>query len=200
MIPELESVEDKYRRLVQALADPSVLSDPKKFRDLSKERADIEPLVKKIEELKRVRADIAGSREILSDPRTDPDLKTLAEAELRRLEEADAVLAHDIRILLVPKDPLDERGVVLEIRAGRGVDESSLFAQDLCRMYARYAEKKAGFSRSWRRAFRPSADSRRRSPASAGREPIRASSSKAACTGFSAFPRLRPAGGSIRPP
>ena len=155
MIPELESVEDKYRRLVQALADPSVLSDPKKFRDLSKEQADIEPLVKKIEELKRVRADIAGSREILSDPRADPDLKTLAEAELRRLEEADAVLAHDIRILLVPKDPLDERGVVLEIRAGAGGDESSLFAQDLFRMYARYAEKKGWLFEILETSFSP---------------------------------------------
>jgi peptide chain release factor 1 len=142
MIPELESVEEKYRRLVRALSDPAVIADPKKFRDISKERADIEPLIRKNEELKRVRADIAGLREILADPHADSDLKALASAELGRLEGREAALSRDIRVLLVPKDPLDERSVLLELRAGAGGDESSLFAQDLFRMYARYAEQK----------------------------------------------------------
>jgi len=142
MIPELESVEEKYRRLVRALSDPAVIADPKKFRNVSKEQAEIEPLFRKIEELKRVRADVAGSRDILSDPRTDSDLKALASAELHHLKDREAALSRDIRLLLVPKDPLDERSVLLEIRAGAGGDESSLFAQDLFRMYARYAEQK----------------------------------------------------------
>jgi peptide chain release factor 1 len=142
MIPDLESVEERYRRLVRSLSDPAVIADPKKFRDVSKERAEIEPLIRKNEELKRVRADMAGSREILADARSDSDLKSLASAELRQLEDREAGLICDIRVLLVPKDPLDDRSVVLEIRAGAGGDESSLFAQDLFRMYARYAEQK----------------------------------------------------------
>ena len=142
MIPESESIEDKYRRLVEALADPAVIADPKRFRDLSKERADIEPLVRKIEERRRLRADIAGARDILNDPKAESDLKTLAEAELGQLEARQAAVEGEIRLLLAPKDPLDERSVLLEIRAGAGGDESSLFAQDLFRMYARYAEKK----------------------------------------------------------
>lgn len=142
MIPEPESVEEKYRRLVEALADPAVIADSKKFRDISKERADIEPLFRRIEERRRLRADIAGARDILDDPGADPELKTLAAAELRQLEAREEAVAGEIRLLLVPKDPLDDRGVLLEIRAGAGGDESSLFAQDLFRMYARYAEKK----------------------------------------------------------
>jgi len=142
MIPDLESVEERYRRLVRTLSDPAVISDPKKFRDVSKERAELEPLIRKNEELKRLRADLAGSRDILSDPRADTELKAMAAAELRHLEPREAELVRDIQVLLVPKDPLDDRSVVLEIRAGAGGDESSLFAQDLFRMYARYAEQK----------------------------------------------------------
>ncbi|MBN1939240.1 MAG: peptide chain release factor 1 [Candidatus Aminicenantes bacterium] len=142
MIPDLESVEERHRRLVRSLSDPAVIADAKRFREVSKERAEIEPLIRKHEELKRVRADIAGSREILDDERTEAELKSLASAELLRLEEREAELTGEIRLLLVPKDPLDERSVVLEIRAGAGGDESSLFAQDLFRMYSRYAEQK----------------------------------------------------------
>jgi peptide chain release factor 1 len=142
MIPEPESVEEKHRRLVRALADPAVIADPRKFRDVSKERAEIEPLVRKYKELRRVRADLSGAREILVDPRTESDLKALASAELHQLEAREEALSGEIKLLLVPRDRLDDRGIVLEIRAGAGGDESSLFAQDLFRMYARYAEQK----------------------------------------------------------
>lgn len=142
MIPDLESVEERYRNLVRSLTDPAVIADPRKFREISKERAEIEPLIRKNEDLKRVRANIAGSRELLADPEADSELKSLAAADLRLLEARETELTAEIRVLLVPKDPLDERSVVLEIRAGAGGDESSLFAQDLFRMYARYAEQK----------------------------------------------------------
>jgi len=142
MIPELESVEEKHRRLLLSLSDPAVFTDPKKFREVSKERAEIEPLIRKIEELKSVHGHLQGSRDILADPQSDPDLKVMAEAELHHLEAREVELSLEIRLLLVPKDPLDEKGVLLEIRAGAGGDESSLFAQDLFRMYARYAEQK----------------------------------------------------------
>jgi peptide chain release factor 1 len=142
MIPELESIEEKHRRLILSLSDPVVIADPKKFRDISRERAELEPLIRKIQELKRVRGDRQGSRDIWADPEVDAEMKAMAEAECRGLDVREEELFQEIRILLISKDPLDDRGVILEIRAGAGGDESSLFAQDLFRMYARYAEQK----------------------------------------------------------
>ena len=142
MFPELETLEEKYRQLVQALSEPALISNPQKIREISKERAELEPLVKKFEDYKKVRRDIRDSKDILADPRTDPELKVMAEAELKRLVGREAELEQEIRILLLPKDPLDDRNVFLEIRAGAGGDESSLFAQDLFRMYSRFAEHK----------------------------------------------------------
>ena len=142
MFPELETLDEKYRQLVQALSEPALISNPQKIKEISKERAELEPLVKKFEDYKKVRRDIRDSKDILADPRTDPELKVMAEAELKRLVGREAELEQEIRILLLPKDPLDDRNVFLEIRAGAGGDESSLFAQDLFRMYSRFAEHK----------------------------------------------------------
>jgi peptide chain release factor 1 len=142
MFPELETLEEKYRQLVQALSEPALISNPQKIKEISKERAELEPLVKKLEDYKKVRRDIRDSKDILADPRTDAELKVMAEAELKRLVGREAELEQEIRILLLPKDPLDDRNVFLEIRAGAGGDESSLFAQDLFRMYSRFAEHK----------------------------------------------------------
>ena len=143
MFPELETLEEKYRQLVLALSEPALISNPQKIREISKERAELEPLVKKFEDYKKVRRDIRDSKDILADPRTDAELKVMAEAEIKRLVGREAELEQEIRILLLPKDPLDDRNVFLEIRAGAGGDESSLFAQDLFRMYSRYAEQKS---------------------------------------------------------
>ncbi len=143
MFPELETLEEKYRQLVQALSEPALISNPQKIREISKERAELEPLVKKFEDYKKVRRDIRDSKDILADPRTDAELKVMAEAEIKKLVGLEAELEQEIRILLLPKDPLDDRNVFLEIRAGAGGDESSLFAQDLFRMYSRYAEQKS---------------------------------------------------------
>jgi peptide chain release factor 1 len=143
MFPELETLEEKYRQLVQALSEPALISNPQKIREISKERAELEPLVKKFEDYKKVRREIRDSKDILADPRTDAELKVMAEAEIKRLVGLEAELEQEIRILLLPKDPLDDRNVFLEIRAGAGGDESSLFAQDLFRMYRRYAEQKS---------------------------------------------------------
>jgi peptide chain release factor 1 len=142
MFPELETLEEKYRQLVLALSEPALISNPQKIREISKERAELEPLVKKFEDYKKVRRDIRDSKDILADLRTDAELKVMAEAELKRLVGLEAELEQEIRILLLPKDPLDDRNVFLEIRAGAGGDESSLFAQDLFRMYSRFAEHK----------------------------------------------------------
>jgi peptide chain release factor 1 len=141
---ELETIEEKYRRLTLALSDPALHSNPQKFRDVSKERAELEPLIRKYEDYKKVKKHIQDSEQILSDKEADAELHALAENELRELSEKAGKLEGELKILLLPKDPHDEKNVILEIRAGAGGDESSLFAQDLFRMYARFAE-----SRGW---------------------------------------------------
>ncbi len=142
MRQELENIEEKYHQLTESLADPALVSDPQKIRKISKQRAELEPVVKKFEVYKKVLKDIKDSEEILSDSSDEPDLKELAEAELKELEEKRKILRGEIQILLLPKDPNDEKDVIMEIRAGAGGDEASLFAQDLFRMYSRYAENK----------------------------------------------------------
>jgi peptide chain release factor 1 len=142
MIQELQAIEDKYRQLTAALSDPSVAAQPQKVRELAKERAELEPVFRKYEEWKRVRRDGEDARHLLDDPATEPELRRLAEAEATELEAREEALAAELRTLLLPKDPNDEKDVILEIRAGAGGDEASLFAQDLFRMYARFAEKK----------------------------------------------------------
>jgi len=142
MFPELESVEEKYRQLSRSLSDPALIANPQKIKGIAKERAELEPLVRTFAEYKRVKKDIHDSREILAAPDADPELKALAETEIKRLSAKEIDLEGEIKFLLLPKDPLDEKNVFLEIRAGAGGDESSLFAQDLFRMYARYAEHK----------------------------------------------------------
>jgi peptide chain release factor 1 len=140
---ELENVEEKFRRLTLSLSDPALISNPQKFKETSKERAELEPLVKKYENYKKVKKQIKESEEILADPHSEPDIRSLAEAELKELLEKEKRLEEELKILLLPKNPYDEKNVILEIRAGAGGDESSLFAQDLFRMYSRYAEGKS---------------------------------------------------------
>jgi len=140
LFQELENIEEKYRRLTLALSDPALLSSPQKFREISKERAELEPLVRKYEDLKRVSKHIRESDTILAAEDSDPELRSLAEAELKELAEKSRALEEELKVLLLPKDPRDEKNVILEIRAGAGGDESSLFAQDLFRMYSRFAE------------------------------------------------------------
>ena len=142
MFPELAAVEEKYRSLTRSLSDPALLTNLQKIRGIAKERSDLEPLVKAYAEYTRVRKDLAESRELAADPRMDAEIRALAETEIKRLAAREAELEAEIKSLLLPKDPYDEKNVLLEIRAGAGGDESSLFAQDLFRMYARFAENK----------------------------------------------------------
>ncbi len=141
MLQELEDIREKYRRLTQSLSDPSLAVNPQKIKKIAKERAELEPVVKKIEAYEKILIGIEGSKDILSDTRTESELKELAEEELQQLQEKEEEVKEELRILLLPKDPNDEKDVIMEIRAGAGGDEASLFAQDLHRMYSRYAEK-----------------------------------------------------------
>jgi peptide chain release factor 1 len=142
MIQELQAIEDKYRHLTAALSDPAIAANPQKIRELAKERSELEPVVRKAEEWRRVRKDRAEAVHILADPKTEAELRRLAEGEAADLETKEKALAEELRALLLPRDPNDEKNVILEIRAGAGGDEASLFAQDLFRMYSRFAEKK----------------------------------------------------------
>lgn len=141
---ELESLEEKYRRLTLSLSDPALISNPQKIKEIAKERAELEPLIRAYEDYKKVKKQIQESEDILADKQSDPELRHLAAAELDSLREKASQLEGQLKLLLLPKDPYDEKNVFLEIRAGAGGDESSLFAQDLFRMYSRYAE-----SRGW---------------------------------------------------
>jgi peptide chain release factor 1 len=137
MFDKLSAVEAQYEKLMAEMADPAVQGDTAKFRAHSKTLSDIQPLVERFGEYKRVVAELTATEEMLKDP----DMRELAQAELPSLEARRDQLLADLRLLLVPKDPNDAKNVVLEIRAGAGGDEAALFAADLFRMYSRYAER-----------------------------------------------------------
>jgi peptide chain release factor 1 len=155
MFQELEEIKEKYRQLTLSLSDPALVSNPQRVKKVAKERADLEPLVKKYEDYEKVKNDIKESEEILADPKSDSDLKKLAEEELKELRQKEEITKEELKVLLLPKDPNDEKNVFLEIRAGAGGDEASLFAQDLFRMYSRFAEKKGWKSEVMSTSFSP---------------------------------------------
>ena len=137
MIDKLTAAEAKYEQLMAAMADPAVQGDTAAFRTSSKALAEIQPLVEHFRQYKHVIAQITAAEDLLKDP----DMRELAQEELASLTADRDRLLEEMRILLVPKDPNDEKNVVLEIRAGTGGDEAALFAGDLFRMYSRYAER-----------------------------------------------------------
>jgi peptide chain release factor 1 len=138
MIEHLDSLEQKYDKIVSLLSN---LTNPNEYINLSKELSNLEPIIKKYRELKEVLKRIAEAKEILKDTK-DEELKILAEEELKELSKREENLLNEIKILLIPKDPNDEKDIFLEIRAGTGGQEATLFAQDLFRMYYRFAERK----------------------------------------------------------
>jgi len=142
MLQDLESIRERYNQLTSFLSDPNFISDPEKIKKASKERAELEPIVQKYQDYEKTRKEIRDSEEILNSPDSEEDLKELAREELDQLREKKKKLEEELRVLLLPKDPNDEKNVLLEIRAGAGGDEASLFAQDLFRMYSRFAERK----------------------------------------------------------
>jgi len=139
MLDKLNSVEAKYNELLGLLGDAGVQSDPSQYRTHAKALAEIEPLVEKFREYKAVTSEITQADELANG--TDPDMQALAQEELPGLRARAEALIAEIKILLIPKDPNDEKNVMLEIRAGTGGDEAALFAADLFRMYSRYAER-----------------------------------------------------------
>jgi peptide chain release factor 1 len=138
MFDKLAAVERRYDELMTRLGTVEVQSDAAEYKKAAKALAELEPLVQKYREYKTVEADLAGTTELAKG--TDAEMRALAEEELPALREKRDALLDELKILLIPKDPNDEKNVILEIRAGTGGDEAGLFAAELFRMYSRYAE------------------------------------------------------------
>ncbi len=136
----LASYEARYETLTRALEDPSTFSDPARYRALAKEHAELEELVALIRQLRRITREREEAEALRHDP--DPDVRELAEQELERLRQEEAEVRARLEERLAPKDPYDDRNVIVEIRPGTGGEEAALFAGDLLRMYTRYAERK----------------------------------------------------------
>lgn len=138
MLKKLRAIESKYEELTGLLINPEVLSNPSELQKYSREEAVLKPLVEKIREYTKLLSDIENTEELLKEG--DEDLRELALAELNELKEKKPEIEEELKIMLLPKDPRDEKNVILEIRAGTGGEEAALFASTLLRMYLKYAE------------------------------------------------------------
>lgn len=138
MFENLEEIEVKYEDLTRKISDPEVISNQEEWRKMMKERSDIEPIVLKYREYKTVKKNFEDSKEMLNDP----DMKDLAEVEMLESKEKLPVLESELKILLIPKDPDDDKNVICEIRGGAGGDEAALFSATLFRMYSMYCDRK----------------------------------------------------------
>jgi peptide chain release factor 1 len=150
--PKLEQSEKRFEELNQLMSNPAVISDGDQYRKIAKERADLEDAVGKFREWKSLEDGLSQARGMLQE--NDPELKAMAEEEVARLQPELETVEKQIKILLLPKDPNDEKNVVLEIRAGTGGDEATLFADEVFRMYSRYAE-----TQGWKMEVTSSSDS-----------------------------------------
>lgn len=140
MFDKLDFISDKYEELAMKVADPDVINDQPRWQKYIKEMGEMEPIVNKYKEYKKTKESVAEAKEMLDSG--DEELKELAKMELADLEDKIPEMENDLKVLLLPKDPNDDKNVILEIRAGTGGEEAALFAQDLLRMYLRYTERR----------------------------------------------------------
>ncbi len=139
MIDKLEGIRDRFREVGEWLTQPDAMADMKRFSQMSKEYKDLEKIMTVFSEYEQVLSDIAGAKEMLSTEK-DEDFRDMAKSELAALEPRQGSLEAVLKEMLIPKDPMDSRNVILEVRGGTGGDEAAIFAGDLFRMYQRYAE------------------------------------------------------------
>ena len=132
MFEKLREIEARYDELEREMADPEIIADQPRYKKVTKAHSDLEDIVARYRELKKVMSEIQSTQEMLRD-KLDSELRELAEAELASLEEDKSSLEEKLKVLLLPSDPLDEKNVIMEIRAGTGGDEAALFAGDLFR-------------------------------------------------------------------
>ncbi len=139
MFERLDQIEARYEDLTQALASPETISDSSKYQKTAKAHSEISPIVEKYREYKDMKKGIAESEAMLADEK-DPEMRAYAQEELDKLQARVGGVEEELKVLLIPKDPNDEKDIILEIRAGTGGDEATLFAAELFRMYTRFAE------------------------------------------------------------
>lgn len=145
---KVQAVENKFMDLEQQISDPSVIARQDEWQKLTKEHASLMPIVETFRKYKDITNTIDGDKEIIDDPDSDDDLIAMAKEEMNGLTKEQADLEEQLHILMLPKDPRDDKNVIMEIRAGAGGDEAALFAGDLFRMYMKYIEKQPGWKTS----------------------------------------------------
>jgi peptide chain release factor 1 len=136
---KLDQLDERYQQMTQELSTPEVVTDSARFQKLAKQHAELEGIVTKHREYKQIEKDLAGARQMVVES-DDAEMRHLAQEEEKQLAERKEGVEHELKLLLLPKDPNDEKNIILEIRAGTGGDEAGIFAGDLFRMYSRYAE------------------------------------------------------------
>ena len=141
LFTRLETAAASFRNLERQLADPDVAADPKRLESIARERSRLEPLVLDFESLQALEQEQSDARQLLKESRGDPPMESLAQEELETLSSRHSELIERLTVALLPRDPRDDRSVMLEIRAGAGGDEACLWAGDLARMYDRYSQK-----------------------------------------------------------
>ena len=140
LLDKLRSVEQTFHELTRKLGDPDIARDPGEMQRIGKARAALEEVVETFDKWKQAQEDLVGAREIVKESGNDLELQAMATLEAGELEAQSAELERKLKVLLLPKDPNDDKNIMLEIRAGTGGDEAGIWAGDLVRMYSRYAE------------------------------------------------------------
>ena len=140
MFDKLDFILEKYEELSHKVSDPEIINNQAVWQKHMKEMSEMEPIVNKYREYKKAKADLAGAKEMLDS--SDEELREMAKMEIAELDEKLEQYENELKILLLPKDPNDDKNVILEIRAGTGGEEAALFGADLLRMYMRYAERR----------------------------------------------------------
>ena len=140
LLAKLQSVEQTYKELTRRLADPDIATNPNELQRVAKARSSLEETVNTYETWKTTQEELEGAKDIFKESSGDPELKEMAALEVEELEERSDQLEQHLKILLLPRDPNDDKNIMLEVRAGTGGDEASIWAGDLVRMYSRYAE------------------------------------------------------------
>lgn len=139
MLDKLQSLEDRYEKLNELLSDPEIVNDTKKLRDYSKEQSDLTDIIEVYREYKEISEELQEAK-VMQDEKLDADMQEMVKMEISELEEQLPGLEEKLKVLLLPKDPNDDKNVIMEIRGAAGGDEAALFAADLYRMYAKFAE------------------------------------------------------------
>lgn len=142
MFEQLSSVEERYEVINEKLMDPNVVSNPKEYADLMKEYKNLTPIVEKYREYRKATEDMEEAKMLLDEGGLDKDFRELTEEQYEESKQAIEQISEELKILLIPKDPNDDKNVIVEIRGGAGGDEAALFANSLYRMYSMYAETK----------------------------------------------------------